>query len=513
MSWPKPAAPEVIEVQSRPIMKTPCWLIVVAVLAAAVGGAARFYRLGAKTFWFDEIATVRTCAGYQRQEFLEAVFMPPVRAGELAGRIWSLPRRGPAATIRALAKEDQNHTPLYYLATRSWMNIFGWSPAGARSLAALLGLAALGAAYIAGAVLDGRRTGLVLLALVAASPFHLAYAQEAREYAFWGAVLFLWTATFVRALAGDDRKTWAMYAGMTALAQYAHPLSMIVACGQFAAVLAWHRHVLRRFLEAAAAAALLFSPWIAVYLANIKSSSVSISWTEADLTVLAHVRSFLSVLTRPFLDIPLGRAGVWINTAAGLTFVVVALAGLKRASVPARLAVAAVLLAVPVVFFSADLFSGGRRGAVARFFAPTVVGLEVAVALALSRLSNARLAGALGLFLTAGAASCLAYSSSDTWWNKGRTSTDAAVARCMVAPGTVATTSPSNTNPLYLISLASHLDPSVPIELLRRDEPVPEMRRPVYVVTPSEWSDDLLKRWGAVRIKAPRPLWKIGSAS
>ncbi len=127
-------------------------LVVSLAAIVAVGAALRFATLGTQSFWYDEAVTV------------------------------GLLHRGLGAMLRALPHSEST-PPLYYLLAWVWARIFGFGEVGLRSLSALLGVATIPVAYLAGARLVGRRAGLVVALLAATSPLLVWFSQEARSYA------------------------------------------------------------------------------------------------------------------------------------------------------------------------------------------------------------------------------------------------------------------------------------------------------------------------------------------
>ncbi len=85
------------------------------------------------------------------------------------------------------------HPPLYYLALHYWLSVSDrewW----VRLPSALLGIATIPITFAIGAVLSRARVGLIAAWLLALSPWHIWYSQEARMYAavcFCGALSLL----------------------------------------------------------------------------------------------------------------------------------------------------------------------------------------------------------------------------------------------------------------------------------------------------------------------------------
>jgi mannosyltransferase len=122
-------------------------LSVVVVLAAAL----RFYAIGDQSFWYDESYTV-----------------------DLVGRSFF--------DMLSAIPHTESTPPLYYVLAWPWRHVFGDSEAGLRSLSALVGTAAVPAAWAAArSFFDSPRAPLFAALLVAVNPWFVWYSQEARS--------------------------------------------------------------------------------------------------------------------------------------------------------------------------------------------------------------------------------------------------------------------------------------------------------------------------------------------
>jgi mannosyltransferase len=88
--------------------------------------------------------------------------------------------------IPDLLRRD-GHPPLYYWLLHVWMDVFGDGDRAVRALSGVLGLVAIGLAYVVGRRLGGSSPrghglGTLAAAMVAVSPFAIRYSSEARMY-------------------------------------------------------------------------------------------------------------------------------------------------------------------------------------------------------------------------------------------------------------------------------------------------------------------------------------------
>lgn len=211
----------------------------------------RLVNLGGRPFWYDEAFAVL----YAEKPF----------AAMLYGTI-TPDASGAAADV---------HPLFYYSLLHGWLKLVGDSPAGARSLSVLFGVATVGLIYLLGKRLFEERVGLSAALLVALSPFHVYYSQEARMYALLGLVAMAALFFFVRAWEDGGWGNWVGYAFFAALTLYAHNLGAI-----FLAVLGlwllgqgrqakWSQR-LRPVLAAHLLAFILLIPWLAILPAQFQ---------------------------------------------------------------------------------------------------------------------------------------------------------------------------------------------------------------------------------------------------
>ncbi len=120
-------------------------------LISALGAYLRFFLIGNKTVWLDEAFSI----------WLANHALPD---------LWSW-----------LIRIDQ-HPPLYYSLLSLWQALFGDLQAAVRALSALCSIATLPVLFLAARRLFDQPTALIATLLLAASPMHVRYAQEARMY-------------------------------------------------------------------------------------------------------------------------------------------------------------------------------------------------------------------------------------------------------------------------------------------------------------------------------------------
>ncbi len=247
-----------------------------------LGGFLRFYQIGDKGLWLDEAFSV--WMGWQ-----------PVR--EMFGWLVSI---------------DQ-HPPLYYTLLHFWM-IPGDDAATVRALSALLGTLTIPVIYLLGRRLaDGdEKIGLLAALILAVSPFHVRFAQEARMYTLLAlnAALALYALLCLLTTSRPVRASQAGYILFTTATLLSHNTAIFfaIAANVFALSLILIRSrlatrdsrpairdLLRNWLLAQAGVLVLWSPWLPAFV--VQAASVYREfWIPAPtwLTVVGTVGAFLS---------------------------------------------------------------------------------------------------------------------------------------------------------------------------------------------------------------------------
>jgi hypothetical protein len=117
--------------------------------------------------------------------------------------------RLPVGEIPAALRHDGS-PPLYYLLLHYWMVVFGSGTIAVRALSGLFSVACLPLAWMAGARLGGRRAAAAALVLLAASPYAVQYASEARMYSMIMFIVLAGGLALARLLEAPSR--WAAVA-------------------------------------------------------------------------------------------------------------------------------------------------------------------------------------------------------------------------------------------------------------------------------------------------------------
>jgi 4-amino-4-deoxy-L-arabinose transferase-like glycosyltransferase len=213
-------------------------LALVAILLVASG--TRFYEIGRASLWFDEVITMRVA-----------------RAGS------------PGAVLEQLRSLDGTRAPLHPLLLAGWMNLFGTSEAGGRSLSAVLGVITVFVIYGLGRAAFDSRTGLWSAWLAALCPPLIYYSREVRMYSWLVLLTCVSWLLFLSFRRSTGRSRCALYALLLASLAYSHPVGLFMIVAHGVAYLFVRKRLeldLRSWVVIQALVLLATLPWLGQYL-------------------------------------------------------------------------------------------------------------------------------------------------------------------------------------------------------------------------------------------------------
>jgi len=214
----------------RRIHNRPVWILSGLVI---IGAILRLYLLADKNIWLDEAYSIS---------------LSQQKLGDL---------------LRLVVESDV-HPPLYYLLLKLWL-VPGDSAGYVRLLSVIFSIAAIPLMYLVVSTLyDDVQAGLIGAGILAFSPLHIWYAQEARMYALLTFFVLASAYFFIRALRQGLPRDWIAYIFTTTLALYTDYAAIwyFVVMTIFY-LLSWKRFPNRTkaWLLSQAAVLLIFSPW------------------------------------------------------------------------------------------------------------------------------------------------------------------------------------------------------------------------------------------------------------
>jgi uncharacterized membrane protein len=426
------------------------WLYFLIGALLTTGIFFRFYNLDKKVYWYDEVHTSLWISGHTWPEVRQLIGGREIDIRELQQFQSINHERGLLKTISSLSKSDPQHPPLYYGLVRLWADLFGDSISAVRSFSVFAGLLVFPFLFwFCRELFKDDRVAWISVILVAVSPFHVLYAQEARQYSLWTVTILFSSAALLRALRMKTISGWSLYSVAIAIGIYTHTLFLLVIAahgvyvfGNYLSEIYWKPFRLPKilvfYIGATLAGLIVFMPWAYCIIANFSRVEGNLSWLtkegnpfylmgmwgfnfssifyDADHTYKALENFNMGVLLSYFI-----RVLMLILAAYSTVFIYIKKPKHIWLNILTLIFVPFLLLALP------DLLYGGRRsGWGIRFLIPCYVGVEVAVAYLLSKkmvddslLTQKIWKGIAAVVIACGIVSCGISSQAERWWNKG----------------------------------------------------------------------------------------------
>lgn len=390
------------------------YLIFVIGILLILGIFFRFANINQKLFHGDEcITTVRT-AGFRHQEVNDLIPKDKVITPEEIKKFQRVEKSGKNLlnTIEVTAEMAPQHTPLYFVLTRVWVQIFGDSVVVMRSLSAIISLLVFPAIYwLCIELFESPTVGWIAVALMTVSPVHIIQAQNSRPYSLWILTILLSSAAFLRAIRLNKKSNWLFYGITMTLSLYTFLFSLFVLIAHTIYIFIIQKFrkttTLINYLLTSALVILSFTPWLFIIITNFKTASQMTGWTGKPATFLGLIEAWLKNLCNIFIFWHYEfQDKLFISEKTFTYFIGILLLVLLLYSffvlyhrTPKKIWLFIITLTgvSALALVSADLIFGGRRSALGRYLFPSFLGIQLAFAYLLgnkitsSLLNNIRL--------------------------------------------------------------------------------------------------------------------------
>lgn len=411
------------------------WQIVL--IAIAIGVFFRFYGLDHKLYWLDEVDFSMRIAGYSLAEikaFLTEQSL--VSAGFLERYQYPQPGRTLIDMLNSLFLETTDQVPIFYAITRYWTQLMGNSIAVVRSASAIISLFSFAGIYwLTQELFQAKAVSRIALVLLAVSPVHVVYAQEARPYSLLIVSLLLSTAILLRALKSRSNLWWVAYSFSLIFGVYSHLIFGLVGISQGLYVLIVSRLRLRSgllpYLASAAFALLAFLPWLMLLIAQPSEQTVNYLLDLKGSMVYRTVR-VSGILSRVILDFGTGQILSWQSIALSIVPVGCALLLfahafyilVKRTAYSVWLMPVLLVMVPGIVLVLPNIFIGTQTGTT-RYMLPIMIGIQLALAYLLAtNLTQASRPARYGwqlllvVIVSCGIFSGVLRTQTEMWWNQ-----------------------------------------------------------------------------------------------
>ncbi|MBN3908767.1 MAG: glycosyltransferase family 39 protein [Nostoc sp. NMS1] len=414
------------------------WLRFLIILLLVIGVFFRFVNIDKKIYWGDEVFSSLRISGYLQSEMNEQLSNGSLLTiKDLSKYQYPNSERNTIDTIKGVILEDSQILPLYILMTRFWVQHFGDSVAAVRSFSAFTSLFTFPFIYLLCKELFGSSLiGWMAIALVAVSPVHVVYAQEARAYSLWIVATLISSLALLRAMRLKTKVSWCIYAATLVLGFYTHLFFTLVAFAQGIYVVVIERFRLTKtsiyYLFSSLAGFITFAPWVWIIINNPQPAAVA--WANAKQTFFGSVTRWAGIYSRTFLDLGISPSDPGKLKLALIPFILIIFAIVfysiyvlcRRTPKKVWLFVLTLIGSVGLPLLVTD-FVFQKRYATTRYTLPSVLGIQLAVAyLFTTKLTSIspqvwqKKLWSIVVFIviTGGVISCSLNSQAQIWWNK-----------------------------------------------------------------------------------------------
>ena len=366
------------------------WLRYLAIGLLILGIFFRFYHLDGKVFWLDEARTSLRMSGHTKTEFLQEVYTGKVIDLQTLQQYQRPDDTSWGDTLHAL-EGNAEQSPLYFLLARLWTQIFGYSVGSIRSLSAVISLLGFPCLFWLCRLLfeQNQTVAWVATGIVAISPLHVLYAQEARPYSLWTVLILASSAVLLWALRSPQRslqarRRWIAYGVLVALGLYTQLLFglVILAHALYVAIVEKHQSkwrwslTTRSFLLATGGGVLAFSPWLLLLLHSLSQVNEATSATTRSFPFGYLLNQWFLNLNRVFINGELYSFNLVL-----VLLVSYALFFLWRKTPQRTWLFVLTLVAVPFLALAIpDVRMGGERSLRIRYLFPAYLGIQIACA-------------------------------------------------------------------------------------------------------------------------------------
>ena len=436
----------------------------------------RGFALDQKVYWHDEVFTALRSAGYIGETVVEEVFTGEIMTpSQLLKYQKVTPEKPFDDTLESLMTHPE-HPPIYYILVRVWQDGFGSSIATIRSLSVVFSYFIFPALYLfCYAVFQSHSVAITSIFLLAVSPFHLLYAQEARPYSFWTLTTLLWLWSFWQVVQKKQWQYWLIYGTITVLNFYTSLLSSLVAFTQGVYLVLQEKRLssrtIRNYFLVMFSSAIAFSPWLLIIINNYSQLRSKTGWTTEDAPYSFLVKIWGLHFSSLLIDLGFSIDHPYSYLIPPLILILIAYGFwfLKQTSTRSRFLFLLCLFLIPSLsLILPDLIFGGQRSVQTRYFIPSLIAVQVTLGYLFSQKLKQRVWQVLlVIILSVGLISCWQISQAEVWWNKGISYSNPQAAKVINQSSDVLVISNAGGNNLgNIISLAYLVKPETRFKLV-----------------------------------------------
>ena len=412
-------------------------IIIIALFTICIGILLRFNNLDGKIYWLDESFTSLSVSAYSRGDVKQQLItgkeidIPTIKQYQFPNDLVNY-----QGTIQGLIEDEPQHTPVYFLTARFWLQAFGNSILTIRILSVVAGILCLPLMYLlCNELFNQPIVSWIATAFMAVSPFHILYSQEARPFSLWTLTTLLSCVALLKVQKKPSFPGWLLYSFSIIISCYTFLFSLLTYLAHFIYILLSEKFRINKTTIYCCFAGLLillgFSPWIVILKNNPPSNYTSFPASS----LLAYPKAWVRNLSLPFVDFNINESSSLEVLIPFFIYLLILLAifaysffYLSNNSNKKSFFFLASLLIIPsLVLLLRDFGRGGQMTLRANYLIPSLLSIQVMFAYLLGNniLKNTNKnrvfwLSLTSIFLSLAIASCFLMTSSNVWWNKGQ---------------------------------------------------------------------------------------------
>jgi uncharacterized membrane protein len=412
-------------------------IILLAFILIILGLFFRFYNLDNKIYWLDESFTSLSISGYTRGDVKRQLItgkpldIPTIKKYQYPNN--QVNYRG---TIQGLIEDETQHTPGYFLLARLWLKTFGNSIFIVRMFSVITGILCLPLMYLLCIELfEQPSIAWIATALVAVSPFHVLYSQEARPFSLWTLTTLLSCLLLLKAHKKPSIKNWLIYSSSMIISCYIFLFSLLTYLAHFIYLGVSEKFKLNKttlsFIIASIIIVIGFFPWIAILIKNPPDNYTSFPASS----LMAYPKAWIRNLSLPFIDFNINENSSLGALIPYLIYLLLILAFLAysffylatNSNKKAFFFLASLLIIPSLILLLRDFGKGGQMTLRANYLIPSLLSIQMIIAYTLGHnIFNSKQKKQVfwlsltGIIFAVAVASSTLMISSNVWWIKDR---------------------------------------------------------------------------------------------
>lgn len=357
----------------------------------------RFANLDDKVYSADEVRKILWLSGYSSEEFIQTNFSGnKISAAELKEYQRPGPNRNLLDALSVLSNKSE-HVPLHHILTRYWMFLFPEHPS-AKVISVIISFLSFPALYwLCLELFNSSLAGLIFVLLAAVNPYSVLVAQNSGSYSLWLSLIWISSASLLRALRLDKKSAWFLYSTVLTLGFYTHFFSVVLVLGQGIYVFINERlrfKKIKNYFASTAFSLFLFSPWLFATVTNLdRVDEAGSYYSQFNVGINDFFAAYFKSIGSFFIDFYHNKGKTENALHIALLAVIVYSFYFLIAKTPLRVWSFVLIMAIvtPLLHGIANFLSPSAVHIQSRYFLPSFLAIQLSLSFLLTTQINSRL--------------------------------------------------------------------------------------------------------------------------